>query len=118
MKTDAAIVHKLRILEESVKRRGHRRIGGVMFECLTYGSWLSLDGRLALVLMMDGHPDRQWELYLTRVGTGHADKVPESPGNLDTDFLCDDFVCGSLDFDGRALAEDAARLSAKMPAAG
>lgn len=90
-------------------RTKRRRIGGVWFRCLSPGSWLSDDGRLALVLMMKGTPYEQWELYLTEVGTGNSDKVPDDPDSAA--FLCDDFVCYSITFNGTALAKDIQALT-------
>lgn len=85
-------------------RHARRRVGGVWFRCLSPGAWLSDDGRLSIVRMMSGTLHEQWELHLTKIGTGVADELPDDPDTAE--FLCDDFVCGSLDFGGRALAED------------
>ena len=46
----------------------------------------------------------QWELHMTQLGDGKIDETPKDPDN--TDFLCSQFVCGSIDFAGRALAQD------------
>jgi hypothetical protein len=82
-----------------------------MFECLSPGSWVSDDSRLALVHMMAGTAHEQWELYLTKLGDAKID-AEDLPVDLDdTDFLCSQFICGSIDFGGHALAEDVKRLA-------
>lgn len=81
-----------------------RKIGGIWFRCLSPGSWLSESGQLSIVHMMAGTPHEQWELHLTTIGTGRSQEIPADPDSAD--FLCDDFVCGSVDFGGHALAED------------
>jgi hypothetical protein len=87
-----------------------RSIGGVWFRCLSPGSWLSADGRLAIVHMLAGTPQAQWELYWTQHALSETE-IPEDPD--DTDFLCGDFLCGSIDFGGHALAEDVRKRGAQ-----
>ena len=93
--------------------RPHRQIAGVLFTCLSAGSWLSEDGKLAIVHMMTGTPHDQWELFVTALGKGDVKSVPDEPDDMN--FLCADLVCASIDFGGRALAEDVRRLSHGRP---
>jgi len=96
-----------------VKRR---KIGGVMFECLSAGTWISDDAKIAIVHMMQGTPHEAWELYLTALGDDKID--PDNvPDDLDdTDFLCSQYLCSSIDFGGTALADDVAKLAARLEA--
>lgn len=79
-----------------MRRRACRLIGGVRFRNLSYGSWLSSDGRLALVLMAAGTDDHQWELYVTQRGAGWVAEVPVQPN--DSGFLCSICLLGRLTF--------------------
>lgn len=93
-------------------KQARRRLGSVVFICLMPGTWMSEDGKLAIIHMMQGTEHEQWELYVTQLGEGKVDDFPNDSN--DTDFLCGDFVCGSVDFAGRALVEDVERLAKEM----
>jgi hypothetical protein len=88
-------------------RVGRRRIGGVMFRCLSPGSWVSDDHRIAILHMMEGTPHEGWELYQTRLATDGVDS--DDPD--DTDWQCGAHICGAISFGDRGLADDVARLA-------
>lgn len=75
--------------------------------CLSPGNWLSEDGTIAAMHMMEGTPHAMWELYLTQLAKGEVRRVPKDPD--DTDFLCADHWCTAFTFG--ELADDVAKLA-------
>jgi hypothetical protein len=60
-----------------VKKRRHRILGGVTFECIEPGYWLSLDRMLCISHVLEGCAADAWELYRTQLATGEVRCVPK-----------------------------------------
>lgn len=55
-------------------------LGGVTFECLKPGSWISLD---RVLFIQETFGFNKWELYRTQFGTGAVRKPPRQRAKLD-----------------------------------
>jgi hypothetical protein len=75
--------------------------------CLSPGNWMSEDGTIAAMHMMQGTSVAQWELYLTALAKGDVRRVPRDPDT--TEFLCADYWCSAFTFG--ELADDIAKLA-------